>query len=188
MKYMDKLIVFITLSFFFTGDLSAQKRKLSKGVVSTIVTIDLTQTANWCGGARPSEEMEREFRTPKPYPNCDLFLRRDTNALSRPVLYKLTTDAQGKATIKLTPGKYVVVDIQKKNDSVYRSTIEKYKNATENTGPIDISCYKIFMAEPDFTIIVPRSAPKSLKVSHNYHKHCNWSGAPCIEYRGPYPP
>lgn len=184
---MNKFFIFITLSIFLTGDISAQKRKLRKSVATTLVTINLTQTSNWCGGARPSEEMEREFRTPKPYPNCELFLRRDTNVISKPILYKVTTNAEGKASMRLTPGKYVVVDIQKKDDSVYKATLEKYKNATETTGPIDSSCYKIFMAEPDFTIIVPKSRPRTLKVSHNYHKHCNWSGAPCVEFRGHYP-
>lgn len=184
---MNKIFAFIAILIFLTGDVSAQKRKLRKRVTTTLVTIDLTQTSNWCGGARPSEEMEREFRTPKLYPNCTLFIRRDTNAISKPVLYKLITNAEGKASIRLTPGKYVVVDIQKKDDSVYTATMEKYKNATETTGPIDSSCYKIFMAEPDFIINVPKSRPRYLKVTHNYHKHCNWSGAPCVEFRGHYP-
>ena len=180
------IILFSVLLSF--GDVSAQKKKvITRRVSSTKVTIQLTQTSNWCGGARPSEEMEREFRTPKPYPNCTLYLRRDTNAISKPVLYTVTTNAAGTATISLTPGKYVVVDIQKKNDSVYQATVEKYKNATETTGPIDLTCYKIFMAEPDFVITIPKKMTNYTKITHNYHKHCNWSGAPCVEFRGHYP-
>ena len=180
------IILFSVLLSF--GDVSAQKKKvITRRVSSTKVTIQLTQTSNWCGGARPSEEMEREFRTPKPYPNCTLYLRRDTNAISKPVLYTVTTNAAGTATISLTPGKYVVVDILKKNDSAYQATTEKYKNATETTGPIDLTCYKIFMAEPDFVITIPKKMTNYTKITHNYHKHCNWSGAPCVEFRGHYP-
>jgi hypothetical protein len=185
---MIKYLGFALILIFCASEVSSQKKKIRKRVTTTLVTIELTETSNWCGGARPSEEMEKEFRTPKPYPNCRLFLRKDTNAISKPVLYTIVTNEQGKASIKLLPGKYTVVDIKKKDDSVYNATLEKYKNATETTGPIDINCYKIFMAEPDFKIIVPKSMPKSLKVTHNYHKYCDWSGAPCVEFRGPYPP
>ena len=168
-------------------DLSAQRRKISRKSSPVLVNLTITQTRNWCGGARPTEEMEQEFRTPKPYPNCTIYIRKDSNILTKPILYTLRTNENGKTRIGLAPGKYTIVNIEKKDDSVYRATINKYQNATETTGPIDVNCYNIFMAEPDFTIIVPRNT-RSLSKNHNYHKHCNWSGAPCVEFRGHYPP
>ncbi|MBL7788331.1 MAG: hypothetical protein JNL75_00695 [Chitinophagales bacterium] len=184
---MFKHIILIVL-IFSTQDFFTQNSKSRKRTSTTLVSLQITQTSMWCGGARPSEEMEKEFNTPRPYPNLTLYIRKDTNAISRPVLYTITTDDAGKASIKLPPGKYVVVNIEKKDDSVYNATISKYKDATETTGPIDINCYKIFMAEPDFTIVVSKLRPRNVRVTHNYRKHCNWSGAPCVEFRGHYPP
>jgi len=184
---MRKFGLFVFLIFGLSL-VHAQAKKSKKRVSSVAVNGSITQTSNWCGGARPTEEMEREFRTPKPFDNCTLYVRKDSNQLTKPILHTLTTDARGKFQLRLSPGKYVVVDILKKNDSVYQSTIHKYKEATQTTGPIDISCYNNFVALPDFTIIVPKNATKSVNVSHNYHQHCNWSGAPCVEFRGPYPP
>lgn len=185
---MKKFFLPFVFLFIICG-LSAQKRKvLSKSSTLIPINITITQTSNWCGGARPSEEMEREFRTPKPFPDCKVYIRKDSNILYSPILYSLTTNANGKINVKLPPGKYIVVNELKRDDSVYKATMERFKEATENTAPIDTQCYKIFMAEPDFVIIVPNRKSKGISKTHNYHKHCNWSGAPCVEYRGPYPP
>ena len=186
------ILMRIILSFFllliFFVDLSAQRRKTSRKPSPILVNLTITQTQQWCGGARPTEEMEREFSTPKPYPNCTIYIRKDSNVLNKPILHTLTTNEYGKVSVRLAPGKYTIVNIDKKDDSVYRSTIYKYQNVTESTGPIDMNCYNIFMAEPDFTIKVPPRATRSIAKRHNYFKHCNWSGAPCVEFRGHYPP
>ncbi|MCE2963800.1 MAG: hypothetical protein ACK5UE_03475 [Chitinophagales bacterium] len=184
MRYLFVLLIL----FLSVTDMSAQKKKVRRTASSVAVTLHITQTVQWCGGARPTEEMEKEFNTPKPYPNYNLFIRKDSNDLSKHPLFSIQTNESGKFTLKLPPGKYVVVDEWKKNDSTFKSTIEKYKNETSNTGPIDTNCYKYFVSSPDFVIIVPKKSSRPIQVKHNYHKLCNWSGAPCVEFRGPYPP
>jgi hypothetical protein len=183
-----RIILSLVLFIVCIQDVSAQRRKTSRKSSSVVVNLTITQTQNWCGGARPSDEMEREFKTPKLYSNCTIYIRKDSNVLTKPILHTLSTNEYGKTSVRLTPGKYTIVNIEKKDDSVYKATINKYQNATETTGPIDVNCYNNFMAEPDFTIVVPMRSNRTITKTHNYHKHCNWSGAPCVEFRGHYPP
>lgn len=164
----------------------AQRKKMTAGAEITVYGT-LTQTSMWCGGARPPEELVKELATPKPLDTYDLYIRKDTNNLSNPILYKVKTDKNGNFTLKLKAGKYVVVDSKKKDKATYKATLEKYKTETETTGKIDKDCYAQFVATPDFEIVVPKSAKGSIKVSHNYHRTCDWVGTPCVEYKGALP-
>lgn len=184
MRIVQICMLLIVLSLTATG----QTRKRISKKVSVLVELRITQTSNWCGGARPSEDMERELRTPKPYTNYALFIRRDSNILTKPALHTLITNEKGIAKVRLSPGRYTVVNVDKKDDSTYRATREKYKLETPNTGAIDTNCYNFFMSHPDFVIHIPRNPRYRNKiVEHNYHINCNWSGAPCVDFKGPYP-
>lgn len=181
-------ILFCFFSLIFISELSAQTKRTVKKQKAIRVNLSITSTMDWCGGARPTEEMEREFKTKQPYSNLGLYLRKDSNDLTKPIIYSIETNALGKSSLMLTPGKYIVVNDQKKDTSIYQTTLKKFALATETTGPIDTICYKKFIAEPDFVILVPKKSTRPLHVKYNYHKHCDWSGAPCVEFRGPYPP
>jgi hypothetical protein len=71
MRYLIVLLIHL-LSI---TDMSAQKKKVRRTPSQVMVTLHITQTV-WCGGARPTEEMEKEFNTPKPYPNYNLLFVR----------------------------------------------------------------------------------------------------------------
>lgn len=186
---MNYLITTLLLLLIFSCGNSQQKFKAKKSNTPTIlIKGKITYTESWCGGARPTEEMEREFATPKPYAYYHLYLRKDTNNIKLPIYMHIVTDSLGYFSIKLPAGKYTVVDDRKKDEATYKSTLEKYKKETSYTGAIDKACYTNYVSEPDFIINVERKSTSIIQVEYNYHKGCNWSGAPCVEYRGPYPP
>jgi len=167
----------------------SQKKKTKKIVSNPLVLIEgtITETHSYCGGARPPEDLIKELRTPKPITaQYKLYIRKDSNDLQKPILYTVLTDTLGKFSIKLPIGKYVFVDANKKDKDTYSKTLAKYKTENSQTSAIDIECYKQYIATPDFTVEVTKNSSK-LAITHNYHRDCNWSGAPCVEYRGPLP-
>jgi hypothetical protein len=127
-----------------------------------------------------------EYNTPKPVANYKLYIRKNSNDIN--TFYKeVITDSEGRYSVKLDPGKYSVVDERKKDKQTYFDLVKKYKTKTATTGPIDEVCLKKHFAEADFMIEVPKELEKTQESTHNYFRSCNWSGAPCVEFTGPYP-
>lgn len=166
-----------------------QTIRAQKTIKSDIsVEITITQTEQYCGGAAPPKEMLDELNRPKPYVNKTLYIRKDTNDLDAAILYKLTTDTKGKALVKLKPGRYSIVDENKKDRALYNSLMTKYKEGTERAGPIDQDCLMRYMSTPDFVVIVKKEARRTrAKAYFNYFHSCNRSGVPCAKFLGHYP-
>lgn len=183
------LVIFFLLILALSGNAQRKKKKLIKPTTINTVLVNgiITSTESYCGGAPPPSDLLAELNTPKPIVQIELFIRKDVNDISKPILYTVTTDDKGQFSITLPVGNYVVVDSRKKDKVIYNQTLEKYKVETNNTSAIDIECYKQYIKEPDFYIKVTSSSKQPISISHNYHKKCDWAGAPCVEYRGPLP-
>lgn len=168
-------------TILFCSVLSAQKGWVTvRGLI--------TYTSQYCGGARPPEELLKELATPKPYAEKVIFIKKgNQNPFTNKVLYRIKTDSLGRYSVKLKSGIYIIVDGLKENKKMYDSIVHKYAVKTSATGVIDTVCYKNFYETPD-KIFKITSKMKSLNDTLNYFKGCNWSGSPCVPFTGFYPP
>lgn len=181
MKILIAILIFIAFSFVSV----AQKKK----PVLTALELTITSTSQYCGGADPPKELIDHLAKPKPLENKLIYVRKEKNDLSTPILYTLTTNLNGRASLKLAPGKYTFVDATKKDRLLYDSLLMKHREATSQAGPIDPKCLMDYMSTPDFEVIIPKTKKKrTMKVEYNYFQSCNWAGVPCAEFRGQYPP
>ena len=178
-------LIFILVYLFFAFNLQAQKKK----PILMTVELSITKTIQYCGGAAPPNDLIEEMRTPKPFENKVIYVRKNSNDIATPILYTITTDANGKAKLNLPTGKYSFVDGSKKDRILYDSLLLKHREATDNAGPIDPKCLMDYMMQSDFEILIPKLKKKATKkLNYNYFIGCNWSGVPCAEFRGQYPP
>lgn len=96
-----RIFIFITLfALFCSGTLLAQKK----------VKVHVTFTNSYCGGARPSPEIENSLQTPRSLHNVHLILTGKTHC-------KAATDSLGNFALPLKPGKYKFYMSFHKNDA-----------------------------------------------------------------------
>ena len=93
MKYLFLSLLVIVL--FVSSDLCRYKVKFD-------VSILVTSTQSYCGGARPTDEMMQELNTPKPLPEKKLYIRKGKeNSLKEPIIKEVVTNAAGKIDLKI---------------------------------------------------------------------------------------
>ena len=171
------ILCLILLSF----NSAQSERKVKKYSVAGVIT----GTSNYCGGARPSDEMLADIATPKPIPNKKIYIKKgEINSFKNKILLTLITDSAGKFQAKLPPGKYLIVDGDKKDMTYYNQLLKEHKEQTKNFDAVDSTCLNEWYLKPDFTFEVKHTEIKNISV--NYHKAC--FNLPCIQFRGPYPP
>jgi hypothetical protein len=170
------IFCFSLLSF----DQGTPKKKSKKIAVSGTVT----STLNYCGGARPSDEIMAAVATPRPIPGKKIYIKKgEVNSFDNKVLIVLTTDSKGNFHTKLAPGKYLVVDSTKNDMSYYNMLLKTYKNQTTSYEAIDTLCLKEWYMKPNCVFDVIDTEVKDLSV--NFHKTCD--DIPCSRFRGPMP-
>lgn len=106
MKYLSIII----LSSMLAMSCSSQKK----------ISLTVNYLQPYCGGARPTPEMEAEAQTPKPLANTSLVLI-DAKGKAKTV----KTDKNGKLTLKLKPGNYELKELW------------RYKKTTPNGSDIN---------------------------------------------------
>lgn len=74
------------------------------------IKVHVTYTNSYCGGARPTPEIEEELRTPQKLHDVHLILKGKKNC-------KTATDANGDFLLPLKPGKYKFFLSYRKNDA-----------------------------------------------------------------------
>ena len=176
-------IHFLTIfwTFYMGMAVSPQKTTFYK------ITGVITETSSYCGGAAPSDELIKELETPKPIAFKKMFVKSgNVNKANAKVIKEFTTDSLGQFSLKLPYGQYCLVDEDKVNDAKYKLILTKYAVKTESNEPVDPKCLAKWFAQPDYIFSVSKKSAK--KIAHNYHRACNWSGAPCVIYNGPFPP
>jgi hypothetical protein len=173
------------LSIFCLALLSFGQKKSKKKVMQYPVSGIITGTSAYCGGARPPDELLAQLGTPTPRPGKKVYIKKgEVNSFNSKVVAELTTDTAGKFHVKLPPGKYLIVDEEKKDLSYYNKLFKEYKSQTESYEAVDTVCLKAWYLKPDFTFEVKNSEIKNISV--NYRKEC--FNLPCTRFRGPYPP
>jgi hypothetical protein len=145
--------VFFILSILSFTALFSQTKK---------VKIKLTQTVPYCGGARPTPEMEAQQKIPVAYANKKLICISATHKIDT-----LTTDVKGYLITNLTIGTYNFFEPWK----YYK------KNPTdENENNINMDCLSKEWTKPDLIITVS----KKIKLINNIeYKICPYR-FPCI--------
>lgn len=175
--FFISIFCFALLSFYQTPP----KKKVKKISVSGMVT----GTSSYCGGARPPEFLLEQLRTPSPRPTKKIYIKKgEVNSFNSKVLLELMTDTAGKFRTRLPPGKYLIVDEDKKDMTYYNKLLKEHKNKTQNYEAVDTVCLKEWYLKPDYIFEVKNTEVKNISV--NYHKVC--FNLPCTYYRGPYPP
>lgn len=139
----------------------------------------ITSTEDYCGGARPSDEMLHELSTEKPLADKVVYIKMGTvNKSTNKTVKKVKTDANGRFEALLTPGvTYYFVEEWKAK--VFVSP----KNSREVVW--DIACLRKRYATPDFILKV--KSGKNPEVHINYHQNCSYKPY-CGDYSGPLPP
>jgi hypothetical protein len=154
------------------------------------ISFSITQTSDWCGGMRPTDDMLKEFSSPKPFPNKWIYIKKNRKGKSQidiPILDSFESNEQGEIACKLPEGNYQIVESWNKDSAVYLATLERYKIATEFNDTIDKACFDKVFNQPYFLFQVSKSFKIKRKHVLNFHKTCNYSGSKCVRYKGPYP-
>jgi len=195
MKILIPVLLFFTFSGFSRTNF--QKVRVEKHKTSInelfdsngkyhVVTLLVTQTFTYCGGARPSPEMIKELGTPNPISGKKLYLKKgEKNTLASKIFLEVCSDSAGKVFIKLQPGKYFVVDERKKDRIYYNGLLKRYATATESHSAIQKSCLLNWYEKPDLMFEIKDE--DSIALSLNYQKPCSWNEIPCLTYKGSLP-
>ena len=174
----------ILLSLFCLSLLSFHQTQNKKDIKTIPVSGTVTGTSIYCGGARPTGEMLAQLATPRPIGNKKIYIKKgNVNLFSSKVVLELTTDTSGKFHAKLSPGKYLIVDEEKKDTVYYNKLLKEHSQQTKSYQPIDTACLKEWFMKPGVTFEVKNSEIKNISV--NFQKNCDF--LPCAQFRGPYP-
>jgi hypothetical protein len=187
---MNKLLRIVALCFATAMFLllvgCASKRQLNRTPEDTLnVEITVTQTASYCGGARPSEEILQELNSPIPSANTKVFIGRGVENAGHGVILETVTDVDGKVRVELPSGDYYLV-FETKTIENKTKLLGAYREETAYYSAMDVDCLENWFKQPDFVFSVEKNKSKSVVV--NKHIPCSWSAIPCVDYRGPLPP
>lgn len=135
----------------------------------------------YCGGARPTPEMEEGFD--EPVKNADFYIYSEERPQSAKDMTKVTTDEEGKFTVSLPTGNYSIIQASKLlplEEFIAQKSMnsEQYVNSSS-------SCFESWKNSPDFTFNVES---EDCSPSFTELKRCFTGANPCIKYTGPYPP
>lgn len=156
--------------------------------IKSVVWINLTTTASYCGGAAPTDEIIQDLQTPKKLTQTTIYIREgETNSWSQPIIAKGISDENGVVSVELKDGTYCVVFENKAEKSAYDNLIKLYGEKTPYRDAVDVECLKTFMEQPEAVFTVKNGKTESAVII-NQHQPCSWHSVPCSGYHGPLPP
>ena len=169
---MKSFLIQSILLFAFIS-CSAQKSKAKMYIISGKVT----ETNQYCGGARPSQEMLDELTAPKPLADKVLLIKSGKiNTNSRSV-QKTKTDPYGNFTLILKAGTYCIVEESKGKKFTPKTNDEIYE--------WDNDCLKKNWEACDHLMVVGKDKVDNINI--NYQKYCDYR-QPCLKkFKGPLP-
>jgi hypothetical protein len=161
-------------------NVSATKKTKTKWV---LVHGMVTQTADYCGGAMPSDEMLEQLKSPKPLADKELFIqigvRNKPSRKGQNTFYKkVMTDKNGAFTVKLKSGlTYCFIEDWK----------AKPFKVPNNTPFVvwDAACLYEKYSNADYVLKLNQKSNQPIQI--NFHKPCFFSPY-CGTYSGPLPP
>lgn len=151
------------------------------------VSVYVSFTEDYCGGAEPDPEIMKEMRKPHNFKNKKIYIKAgEKNTVSSKIIFAGTTDSVGIIELRLKPGKYILVDERKCDRKFYAQILENHEKPTATRMAVNKECLDKWWAKPDLMFEIKTGDPKSFNV--NYHLPCSWNTIPCAEYTGAYPP
>ena len=187
MRFLSVVILFLLFAISCTSPQPGMTTTKPETVFKN-VTIQAWKTSQYCGGARPSDEMLQEFQTPKPLSGQLCFIRKsETNKISSTPVASATSDNQGKINIALAPGTYCLVLPNKVDSAAYKMFLTKFGEDTGNYSAIDKKCLDQWFQKPELVFTVT-DAKQPTATEFTIHQPCSWNTIPCTDYRGPFPP
>ncbi len=126
------------------------------------VSLTVNYIEPYCGGARPSPEMEENARTPKPYSLQTIYL---VNNKGKKI--KAKTNAEGKLSLKLSDGTY----------KLYENW--RCCKGTPNGGPkknFNQECLQLEWKK-EFAVLEVKDGKSDLKETNGIVKVCEWNTA-----------
>jgi hypothetical protein len=168
-----RLLPILLLCLTFASSCLAQKKGGSITIKGKVTT-----TADYCGGAAPSEEMLERLRTPQPAVRKVILVKYGTvNAENLRVVKRIVTDSNGHFSVTLKKGfDYQFVEEWKAQPFRVPANTEFVK--------WDAACLQKRYATPD---AVCRKKQRGGTVDMNFHQPCFFHPY-CGGYSGPLPP
>lgn len=149
-----------------------------------ILSGTITETKEVLSGIRPTEEMEKEWRRPKPAIKKTYYIRRgSTNKYTRKMYRVFKTDSAGNFTVKLPPGSWCIVE-KPKRDRLKKpdyTAQNKQLRSFEQYQVGDQKCFDEWYAQCDATVEIK---DKDI-TGFNFNIHYSWN-PPCVS-GGPIP-
>ena len=185
MKYLYILFALLFLSSCGTKKNATSESEDGTKLESHKVSMLIQYRKPYCGGARPSPEMEKG--TLHPMANKEFFIKASaSNHDSIPVFEYFKTDKDGRAEVYLPDNFYSI--FQKRKDYTFeefkKAELKRYEGKDlEYTG--DDSCLKLFWSSPDgFFSNIGESVSHEFEVRSTCYSDFNF----CMKFTGPYPP
>lgn len=158
---MMRSLIFIGLSLVLLPCAHAQRRSLS---------VKINYRQDYCGGARPNEEILAEAAKEKAFANQKLILLRGKKADT------LYTDAEGRLNLRLKKGEYLL--------------FEPWRYYKQGMNGLDLSYFNSKCLEQEWSKAILRISVngKTVKVEdlNTLHYLCDWQ-LPCLA-EGKQPP
>ena len=176
-----KIILFSTL-LIASACGTANNTGMNESGEKTFVVTGTIQTHNpYCGGARPTPEIENGFS--EPIPNAVYYIYSGDRPKTAKDMTKITTNADGKFTVSLPNGLYSVIQESKLLPLEQFIELKSIKGDFYTNG--DSECFSNWKKGVDFSFNVESSDCSPLFTEI---KRCFTGANPCLEYEGPYPP
>ena len=168
------LLVFFGSLLMLHAQTVATKKFTIKGRV--------TQSASYCGGARPSEEMMNELNKAKPYAGKVFYVKKGKqNDAKQKVIMTLVCDSVGNFSGTLPPGNYIIVLAEQTKALDYKA-LSKMPNIV-----YDKNCMQQWWLKPYYQFEITDKNIEGLSF-HFQHRCFVPLDIPCLSYVGPMPP
>lgn len=161
--------------------------KSNTGKSKLPVTIHLTQTSSYCGGAAPPEELLQALATPQILPGEKFYIRSgNKNNPDATPLAEAVSNQNGDATFQLSAGEYYIVFENKLDRSTFEEYKLRYGKSTDYYDAIDLKCLEDWLVKPELVFLVSDTGANQFTL--NVHKPCSWNSVPCAQFTGSLPP
>ncbi len=140
---------------------------------NTNITIEFTQTSDYCGGAAPSEEMLEELKTPQPMGRIIFYIVKGSKH-SYKAYKRVLTSEMGDVELSLPKGKYAIFS---------EKQMKKFVKLNDSETQLwDNKCLK----EKHFTPLLIINTYKANQFKLNIHNKCFYS-QDCAKFIGQMP-
>jgi len=143
----------------------------------------VTQAGSYCGGAAPSDEMLAEVQRVRPMSGFMIYVKKGKeNNLNNPVVDSVFTNSEGKYTLYLPKGDYVLLQ----KNQLTKDILSKYENPTQYLQA-NKDCLEKWWKAGLTTVSVQSAGLEN--INFHFQKRCFVPDyLPCLNYTGPYPP